>query len=51
MLDVCLADGAQREAERDAWSAPALLQHRLAAMIVEYMTALQLEGDEKEWKG
>lgn len=43
MLDVRLADGTQGEAKCDAWSAPALLQNCLAAMIVEHVTALQLQ--------
>jgi hypothetical protein len=37
-----LADGAEREAECDAWAHPPLVQHITAAMQVEHVTTADL---------
>lgn len=43
MLNVCFTNGTQGEAKRDAWTTPTFLDDSFAAMIVENMTALELE--------
>lgn len=43
MLYICFANRTQREAKRDTWTAPTFLDDSLAAMIVENMTALELQ--------